>query len=402
MNARHEAAVAATNELVDVLRADIRAQLEELAKLDVLLLTMLDEPPTPGLGFLTEEMRTAMGKQVLADRAAARGIQPRHATPGLEWLNRDHRLGSGQVKVAVTMPAASASAQLRFGILQHIRRLTRAARLVALEAEQADAEDYGVCTWPRRPVARQQIHTDDGSLHVLTERLAVLVDGYTSRPGLEQILRDLDQLAEVARDVIDGPGRTNHPDACPWCGRKSLVILHRENGIRVQKIRCEGTHRCQCTNEWCPCQRNPHKHRHDWVNSGRVANNWTQLARDQAHRKELMALETRALDLLAQIAALHTPHWTDTEGNRHTHYVLVDGHYVRDHLPDHQCIDIGPDRCEVYDDDPAGSVHSVLGCIECQITTEDGHDGYRIWPCPTARLTDPTRPPTTEETSTDD
>lgn len=396
-NARHQAALAATAEDIATLRHDIRAQLDVLVDLDEKLTDLLDTRQAVAIGFLTDELRAARDEQVRADRAAARGIQERHATPGLEWLNRDHRLGSGQVAAAVTVPAASASAQLHFGILDHGRRLARKARLVALELEQTEEEDHGVCAWPRRPIGALEFDTDDTSLRVVADRFAVLVDAYTNRPGLKKILEDLEHLEEVALDVVDGRA-TPVPGECPWCGRPSLV-LQRPQPYKPHVIRCAGAHRCQCADEWCRCQRNPHKHRHEWTNSGRATHSWTQLTREQNRRKELMALETRALDLLAQIAGLHTPHWTDAEGNRRTHYVLVDGEYVRDHLPEHQCIDIGLDRCEVYDDDPSGSLHSVLGCVECQVTVNDGEHGYRIWPCPTARLTDLDNPPTTTDTT---
>ncbi|NHA02013.1 hypothetical protein G5V59_26855 [Nocardioides sp. W3-2-3] len=89
-------------------------------------------------------------------------------------------------------------------------------------------------------------------------------------------------------------------------------------------------------------------------------------------------LETRALDALREIAALHQPTYLDAEGNEHRLYVLVSN------PPEgHVCVIDGHDRC-----DPELEEHAVLACTECQWTDpETSIAGYLLWPCPTFRAT---------------
>ncbi len=390
-NLKHQAAVAATSEQVLVLRSDIREQLTVLVGLVAKLEYLADTRQSVGLGFLTAEGKELANKQTRTDRAAARG-QHRARGVGLKFLNSAAVLGTGQVEAPVTMTAVSASAAVLFTMQHQINRLTKTALLVVLEHEQTEQEDQGRCTWPRNTLTAVP-PTSDGDVDKLAGHLARLVDVYSNRPGLAAMLRDLQRAEADAREVIDGPAKTNHPEPCPWCGRHSLAVHHRDLGRAEMFIRCDGTHRCVCDDETCDCHRNPTRNRHEWVNSGRAKNTVSgrsphALTTLIDRRKETTRMEALALDAITTIRAMHQPFWIDADGDSHTFYVLVAGTDLEQLAPDHTCIDLGHDACDVVADDPASSLHSVPGCVECQTRTDvDGQPGHRVWPCETYSAT---------------
>ncbi|HXH77292.1 hypothetical protein [Nocardioides sp.] len=387
-NTKHQVAVEKTADLVAQLQAEISSTLTVVVDLVGRLEDLADTRQSVGLGFMTEQTKDLANKQTRADRAAARNLHPARAHVGLKFLNGAAVLGSGQVEAPVTMNPVSVVAEIHFAVFQHLRRLSRPALLRLLEHEQIGLEDHAICPWPRNPISTTALDVNETNLKVLADRLSNVVSSYRNRPNLQAILRDLEQLEERARDVIDGPSRTNHPDACPWCGRRTLVILHREFGRDVQVVRCEGTHACVCDHEFCDCHRNPTRNRHEWVNSGRAAHTWHALHNLQTARKETIRMETLALDAITRIRAMHQPFWIDGDGDSRTYYVLIGGDEIDQYAPDHVCIDIGTDACQVYDDEPASSLHSVPGCIECQVTHDNsGQPGNRLWPCATYRAT---------------
>jgi hypothetical protein len=352
-NAKHQAATAAAAEQVLTTRGDIHKQLAALVEVAELLERLVSTRQSVGLGFQTPEGKELANKQAAADRAAARGLAYRVDELGQTWMNTSTVLGTGQVAAPVTVPAVSAAAEILFALRHHVDRLGR--RAIAA----------GFCLFPRLP--------ENASTPILARRLDALVDVISNRRILEEILRDLDQLAETGRNVVDGPAKTNHPDICPWCGRHSLVIHHREPGRDTPVIRCVGTHPCECTDAWCPCHRPAPAHkrpRHEWINAGGATHTWYQLAREQAHRKELMALETKAIAALDRVKQLHveTPlqPWatacpTPTE---HEHQELSEQNAI--------CLDCPP-------------IAQV--CAHCADLTQ-GSDAISDWPCPTIRALD--------------
>ncbi len=366
-NARHQAAAERTADAVSQLRTDIREQLAVLLELARHLGDLLDTRQSVGLGFMTPQAKVLAGEQDRQDRAAARGQLHRRDVLGQAWMNPLGSSGPGQKPAPVAVTAVSAAAELTFTLQHHLRRLAPAA----VAAAARTVPGHG---------GRQPTHppTTDGTFIELVDHLADVVDVYSSRPGLEALLRDLEHLEKVASNVVDGPAKTNHPEPCPWCGHASLVIYHRARGRDAAFVRCEGEHPCVCNDQWCGCQHHPVKHRHEWVNSGRATNTWHQLAREQQHRRDTIVLETRALDALREIAALHQPTYLDSEGNEHRLYVLVSN------PPEgHVCVIDGHDRC-----DPELEEHAVLACTECQWTDpETSIAGYLLWPCPTFRAT---------------
>lgn len=380
-NVKHQAAVAATADQVDELRGDIHRQLQVLRDLDTTLEHLVSTRQSVGLGFMTEAATAARDKQVHADREAARGGTLQSLGPvaqRVRWARSTTVLGTGQVAAPVTMTAVSASAEIVFTLQHHVRRLARPAAIAAAATIPGGKG--------RPPIGL----TTDADIEGLTRQLDDLVDAYTNTQGLQALLRELDHLEELGLEVTEGPARSSHPDVCPWCGRPTLVIHHREKGRDAQFIRCEGRHACECSYEWCDCHRNPIRNRHEWVNSGRAAHTWHQLHNLQTKRKELAMLETKALDAIERIRELHTPTYV-VDGVEYTHRVMVPGDEIAQLAPDHECVTAGFDACEIYPDDPAASVHYVPACSECQVTVDDG-PGYRIYPCPTIRAIDPPEP----------
>lgn len=362
-NAKHQAAVAAAAEQVVKLRADIHRQLDVVVELAAHLEDLADTRQSVGLGFITPEGRELADKQARADRLAAR--TPNSVPP------------SGPVPAPVTMPAVSASAEILFTLRHHVDRLGR--RAIAA----------GLCLIPRLP--------ENADIADLATRLRTLVDLITSQRRLAELLRELDHLEEISSNVVDGPAKTNHPDACPWCGRHTLVIHHREPGRDTPVIRCEGIHLCQCTDPWCPCHRPAPAHkrpRHEWVNSGRATHTWPQLAREQNHRKELMAIETKATAAVERARQLHQPRTiTYPDGSVWTSFV----HVPRDQAPaDHVCevvvteplADDDPRLWQPYCQDTGNghSWHAVQICASCGDGGDSGDAEHAvIWPCPTYR-----------------
>ncbi|MCB9377107.1 MAG: hypothetical protein H6515_14725 [Microthrixaceae bacterium] len=290
-NARHQAAVAATAELVEQLRADIVAQLEHLLDQDRHLEALAGTRSGGGLEFMTDEARALADKQTRTDRAIARGAG-KIEDLGLVWVNSATMLAGGQAPAPVNLAAVSASAEILFTLQDYVRRLTRRV-LPHLRALDPDHELV------RRPP------TTDGDTTELARDLVRLIDAVDDRPLLQELLRVLDHLDDTAANVIDGPAKTRHPEPCPWCGRHTLVIHHRIPGRGSAVIRCDGRHPCECDHTWCECHRNPVRHRHEWENSGRATHNWNTLRRLQNAAQENQRMETTAQDALDRVRDLH-------------------------------------------------------------------------------------------------
>lgn len=372
-NVKHQAAVEKTAARVAELHAEISTSLEKIVVLAGRLDDLADTRQSAGLGFMTEQTKQLANKQTERDRAAARNQHAPRQHVGLKFLNAAAVLGSGQVQAPVTINAVSVAAEIRYALLHHLRRMSRTALLRVLEEEQASAEDHGACPWPRSAITSTALDTD-ATTRVLAERLQLLVAGYRNRLNLQALSRELQHLEERARDVIDGPARTNHPDPCPWCGRRSLVILHRQDGQDVQIVRCEGHHACECDHEFCDCHRNPTRNRHEWINSGRAAHTWHGLHNLQTKRKELAILETKALDAIDQIRELHQPvaYYPDADDcNDPTH---ADQH-VEAHLSnDAICTACPPTR------------HVCSTCVDPE--PDEYVQSPLAWPCPTVQACD--------------
>lgn len=386
-NAKHQAALAARAEQLLSLRAEITDTLVILVGLARQLEAMTDSRHRVRARLVTEETRQILEKQTRLDRDAARGLVGRATDPGLTWMNTAARIGTGQVEAPVqTMPALSVVAEIRFTLRHHIRRLSRPAKLVALELEQTLEEDHGYCPWPRNPLLTTNVDLDDQGVTHLAARLLRLVEAYTNRKDLDAIKRDLDRLEEAALDVTEGmAGKSSMPaghETCPWCGRTSLVLLSRVPGVNALVARCEGTHRCECTFESCDCHRDPRKNRHQWINSGiqddgtrvRAATNTIAgLAGLQNKRKELTILETKALDAIAVVRSLHEPVTYQPWSTNCTAPV--------DHERREQWVE--PDNGDVG-----------LICLACPptaivCTTCREEDGQELeWPCATAQACD--------------
>ena len=365
-NAKHTAALEQHTNRVNELRAEITTVLARLNTWTAQLDELADTHQTLGHGVTTDQHRAIRNRQDAADRAAARGHQPR-TTPGLDWLHPTYVHGTGKVDAPVTMPVVSVSAEIRTTLQHHIHRLGKPARLAYVSHPRRAGKTHAL------EVLR--VAVDDHGITHLTNRLAVLVWTYTNRPGLEAILRDLDHLDTRARHTINGPDQTNHPDPCPWCGRHTLVITHRAAGRDTAYVTCTGTHPCHCPDQWCPCQRPGTRHRHEWTNSRHDHLNWTRLARDIAHQEHEMTAETHARDTLDQIRQLHDTQMLYPWDNE----CPTPGEHAEQHIDTEDASGLICVAC-----DPTGQV-----CTSCH--TDDG-EPYP-WPCPTAKLLDPQENP---------
>lgn len=383
-NTKHQAAAAARAAEVVDLRLQITETLTVLVGLTGQLETLADARQPLRARVVTEESLQIRAKQTELDRAAARGLVGRNPERSLAWMNAPARIGTGQVVAPVqTMPALSVVADIRYTLRYTIARLGRPAKLVVLEAEQTAEEDHGYCPWPRHPILTAAVDIDDQGVGHLAARLALLVDNYTNRKELKALARDLEHLEEAALDVTEGmAGKSamqTGSETCPWCGRNTLLLLSRVPGQTQLVIRCEGTHACECTWDFCDCHRNPRKNRHTWINSGAASHTFHELKNLQTKRKELTILETKALDAIERIRAMHVPTYL-VDDIEHTSYVLCGP----DDVPaDHVCVIDGDQAC-----DPAIDEHLVPACVECRLVSDDMTPAFYIWPCPTARACD--------------
>lgn len=324
-NAKHQAALAKKKEQVHQLRADIGEVLDRLVALDGQLELLADTRQATGLGFLTPDARAAADDQAVYDRLVRR-TQP--ARPlGLKFLNREaSAVGTGPVPAPVTLPAVSASAEIAFTIQHHVRRLAK--RLMPIvDAIQDDnyaafarilrtQEAGGFCYWPQRLLRVETLFANppktEGTLVDLAGHLKRLVETYPNRDELAAILRDLRFQEAAAAGVVEGPAAIPYNQPCPWCGRDSLVIHQRATGRDELHVRCEPQdrqHACTCDDEWCPCHRNPWRHRHEWASSlypksvdGRNRSSLTRLIEI---RKEEAVIEHKATDARQRALALH-------------------------------------------------------------------------------------------------
>lgn len=397
-NAKHQVALAAQADQLVALRAEVTDTVVILVGLAHELEAMTDSRHRVRARLVTEETRQIFEKQTRLDRDAARGLVGRVTDPGLTWLNTAARIGTGQVEAPVqTMPALSVVAEIRYTLRHHVRRLGRPAKLVALEHEQTLEEDHGYCPWPRSPILTAGINDTDHGVTHLAARLLRLVETYTNRRDLDALKRDLERLEEAALDVTEGmAGRSALPigsETCPHCGRNTLALLSRVEGVKALVVRCEGTHRCECTWEFCECHRNPRKNRHEWINSGSAAHTFHELHNLQTKRKELTILETKALDAIDVIRALHQPVWragddSQNAGQTAPAYVWLTGDGIA--VPDdHQCIDDwhSPDGnthvLGCFDQDNT-TLHAVPVCTTCGDAGQTGDlEDAVLWPCPT-------------------
>ncbi|GAB3853744.1 hypothetical protein GCM10028801_06900 [Nocardioides maradonensis] len=388
-NAKHQAAVRRIDDQIAELQADIHRQLDVITDLATKVEDLVDTRQSVGLGFQTPEVREARARQDAADRAAARAAKPpTDASLGHAWMNEPASTAPGATAAPVTMPAASVRAEIVFTLQDYIRRWGPPAVAAAHVHEAKAVHEAQTCPWPRPRLITTQ-PASEGTVTVLADHLGRIVDVYRRRTSLHGLLRDLEHLEQLAKDVIHGPGRTAYPEPCPWCGHHSLAITPagRIAGRDDFFVTCAGTHPCVCDDQWCPCRRNPIRHRHEWINSRHVKNpvdgrSPHALTTLITTRKEALVLETKALDAVARVHQLHEetpiqpwadecphpdehgPHWTEAAG------------------------DGGGLICNACD-----PLYTVCGT--CRNT--DGE--YAEYPCPTVRALDLDQPATDPSTT---
>lgn len=260
-----------TPEDLDGLRYDVMTALGQVEPLAELIAHLADSHQR-GLGFLTPAARAAMDAQHAADRRD-RTTQADRADIGLDWLNRDRDVTpTGHIRAAGTTTALSIDADMTFTFRDLIR--TTLAWLYRVN---------GLCVLggtPERPTVAQ-----------LVARLRVLVIHCTDPDPLLRIYREATRLFRDASQYIDGDDSTRLREDCPFCGRRTLVLLYQDDpaGGRIPHlVRCDRDQQtgryapCRCPDEVCECKTRPVEHRHEWVRTipgvPDARRKWTSLA----------------------------------------------------------------------------------------------------------------------------
>lgn len=210
--------------------------------------------------------------------------------------------------------------------------------------------------------------------------IRVLVRLVANPDRLKPIHRELEGFVLQARRVIDGSRPFPHPDPCPHCGRRSLLVHPVDEVIRCERDPdTNRQERCRCSDSYCPCQTNP-KHRHQWLRAqGARGDGWYSLRDQQRLRAREEHDTAMALEALDRIRELHRAIPTYPYADDCEHADLDDQERTEDGNGDPLCI-----TC-----DPIGAL-----CSECTHPTDDEATEH---PCPTIRAIDP--PDTHQEPS---
>lgn len=327
------------------LRALIDACLTDLTRWVRLSGDLVDTRQAPTVPFLTPDARAARDDQVRAERNA------RH-------YNRLHGTEiPGESPAPVAVGAVSVIAEADHYLTDLCHRLVTKMRLA------------GIC-WLGEPLHLAFLYGDTDAERPDLDQLARyardLVELVTRPARLERIHRDLEDLTTRAKRVVDGEDRSAHPDPCPHCGRRSLVVFLTLGVIRCEHDPDTGKHeRCRCDDTYCPCRRGA---RHEWHRAERAHKHtsWRGLRRAQneiERAKERTAMAEAALE---RIRALHAEipllRWAeDCKHADHHHDENTDG--------DRLCWDCPP---------------TGRACAHCT-NPDTGHQAY---PCPTIQAID--------------
>lgn len=232
---------------VETLRTVIMGNLTELSTL-LDLTGDLVHGHQRGLGFLTAD-----GREVLDDlMRRERADRLEHAKQGIKASGASPAPGN------ITAWATNAEIHVELAGIHHqvMRRLHTA----------------GVCLAWRTP--------RDPNPLVLMARLAVLISHTTNTGVLTDTDRALQSLVDRATRLVDGNDTKLHPDNCPHCGRRTLVVYFDPGVIRCEPGKDDKP--CICRDSYCPCKRK--RHLHEWHrDKGTATNSWWHLS-DELNR----------------------------------------------------------------------------------------------------------------------
>lgn len=223
------------------------------------LVAALTDSRQRGLGFLTPEAKRAQDSQLKKERQA-------HA----QRLKAGQPVGPGASPAPGNVSGLSVDADLWVTLSHQVRQVRR--HLAARLRHRLDRDQVGIAgpfvlvgevnTWLGSPAPKDSA---DLARH-LRELVWKLDDPDTDLKLVTRLERDLEHLHTSVDRLVEGDDRSRHPSPCPHCGRKSLVIWHREGVIRCD--RDPHTHRyqpCRCDAAVCQCRTNPVHHRHQWI-----------------------------------------------------------------------------------------------------------------------------------------
>lgn len=246
-----------TPEEIAALQYDVMTALGQLEPLLPLVERLTDSRQHDGFGFLTPGARKALDAQVKADRRALRGQEDRD-TVGLDWLNRDHDIKlSGHVRAPGNVAALSVDADIVFTLRHLVKSTTRRLYL-----------GDRICLVPAAPLPAEPTTLQ------LIGRMRELVVLVRHEDHLNQVWRELQRLKADAAQLVDGDDRTLLVEPCPYCDRRTLVLLKEDDpdGGRVPHvIRCDRDQHtgayapCRCPDPVCECKTKPVAHRHEWI-----------------------------------------------------------------------------------------------------------------------------------------
>ena len=126
-------------------------------------------------------------------------------------------------------------------------------------------------------------------------RLARYVAETTSISLLRYVHTTLEDITGRTRNVVDGRDIKAHPEPCPFCGRRTLVVyLTRpwehaaatgEGVIRCERDPHTGQYEtCVCNDTYCACKTGG-RHRHEWRNGQKGKWGWYGLRDDLNYAK---------------------------------------------------------------------------------------------------------------------
>lgn len=258
----------------------------------------------PGTGLITVEAKTAMASLIRTERRDRIRITTNPDPVGRQWMSPT-ATGSGPVPAPGSVAAYSVDAESIFTLRAIARDLHR--RVTTLGTE------LGICFlysrrayWLRITAATTEPATGQLPVEIVISLIEDLVDVTMNTRLLRSIHRDLAQVTNKLRNLIDGPDVAIPPNPrCPICHRNTLISHLAQH---PQTITCDRDHhtgqlhRCVCTDSFCACTHNPH-HRHSWANLPRATSRrqrqvdlrwtWDSLHTDQRHIHRALTTPTR-------------------------------------------------------------------------------------------------------------
>lgn len=195
-----------------------------------------------GLGFMTFEGKRIQDEMVRSEREdldkRIRRAREKNLLPLDGFVG-----GRGESPAPVNIVAGSIDAHVHTTLHHTIKQLV------------GDLAKHGICTLTRVP--------EDATSLELVAVVRQLIWQCVNIPLLDAIDRDLEDLIENARRLIDGEDRVWMNAECPHCENRTLVAFLVDDLIRCDRHPKTGRYEpCTCSDPLCECKTRPH--RHEW------------------------------------------------------------------------------------------------------------------------------------------